>query len=1081
MRRVLPAATRTYGGRMQSLIGGDGVVLRRVTGCSLRIVRLLTLFFLVLIGVPLLAEASAAASAPPFTEVPGSPFAVGGGGRSLEFSPSGGLLAVGADSTGVSVFSVGADGALQSVSGSPFGLQAYSVAFSPDGSLLAAANYYGGTSAGGDTVSMFSVGQSGALTPVSGSPFVVGSSGSKPFQVAFSPSGKLLAVGATGGMYMFSVSSSGALTPVSGSPFQISGTPVAFSPSGGLLVAVDVNAGVRVLSVSSSGALSELPGSPYKAFGATASGAAFSPDGSRLAVSNISGGVTMYSVSGVGALTPIGSAPYDASLESDAVAFSSNGALVSATGEWGGAAVLSVAASGALTVIGSLPIYKSELGSGAQAVAFSATGVVATADADGSVPVSAPTPSTATVASSTSVSAAPSPSSSGQSTTLTATVSGPAGSPTPTGTVTLVDDAEPQWFARSLGTATLDRTGHATLSTSSLTDLGSHAITARYSGDSTYVWSSADVAENVLAPSTTSLSSSVNPSQAGQGVTFTATVTGSSTPTGSVTFMDGSATLGTGTLASGTATLTTSSLAGGSHTITAAYGGDTTFGGSSASLTQVVQSNGPQGSWVGSYGSAGYDLAAWDGGSDVVSMPGATVSLVAGSRYEWAASTTDVRALQAADKSSRNAATYYDANEIKLQLGFSAAYNGNLELYAVDWDSGGRRETITVGNTTANLAGDFTQGAWVAFPVNVAAGATVTITVDRTAGTNAVLSGIFLGGAGTPPPWPPTPTTAPQGSWVGSYGSAGYDLGAWNGGSDVVSMPGATVSLVAGSRYEWAGSTTDVRALQAADKSSRNAATYYDANEIKLQLGFSAAYNGNLELYAVDWDSGGRRETITVGNTTANLAGDFTQGAWVAFPINVAAGATVTITVDRTAGTNAVLSGIFLGGAGTPPPWPPTPTTAPQGSWVGSYGSAGYDLAAWNGGSDVVSMPGATVSLVAGSRYEWAGSTTDVRALQAADKSSRNAATYYDANEIKLQLGFSAAYNGNLELYAVDWDSGGRRETITVGNTTANLAGDFTQGAWVAFPINVAAGATVTITVDRTAGTNAVLSGIFLN
>jgi hypothetical protein len=33
----------------------------------------------------------------------------------------------------------------------------------------------------------------------------------------------------------------------------------------------------------------------------------------------------------------------------------------------------------------------------------------------------------------------------------------------------------------------------------------------------------------------------------------------------------------------------------------------------------------------------------------------------------------------------------------------------------------------------------------------------------------------------------------------------------------------------------------------------------------------------------------------------------------------------------------------------------------------------------------------------------------------------------------------------------------------------------------VSFPVSVAAGGTVTITVDKTAGLNAVLSGIFLN
>lgn len=78
-----------------------------------------------------------------------------------------------------------------------------------------------------------------------------------------------------------------------------------------------------------------------------------------------------------------------------------------------------------------------------------------------------------------------------------------------------------------------------------------------------------------LFNTTTVLSSSANPSQNGQSITFTATVTsgpGGGTPTGSVTFMDGAATLGTGTLnGSGVATFTTSALSGGIHSITASY------------------------------------------------------------------------------------------------------------------------------------------------------------------------------------------------------------------------------------------------------------------------------------------------------------------------------------------------------------------------------------------------------------------------------------------------------------------------------------------------------------------------------
>ncbi|GAA3088893.1 ice-binding family protein [Streptosporangium carneum] len=74
---------------------------------------------------------------------------------------------------------------------------------------------------------------------------------------------------------------------------------------------------------------------------------------------------------------------------------------------------------------------------------------------------------------------------------------------------------------------------------------------------------------------TTTLTSSPNPSTAGQAVTFTATVsavTGSLTPTGRVLFRDGSTRLGIVlTDATGVARFTTSSLSAGTHQITAVY------------------------------------------------------------------------------------------------------------------------------------------------------------------------------------------------------------------------------------------------------------------------------------------------------------------------------------------------------------------------------------------------------------------------------------------------------------------------------------------------------------------------------
>jgi VCBS repeat-containing protein len=89
-------------------------------------------------------------------------------------------------------------------------------------------------------------------------------------------------------------------------------------------------------------------------------------------------------------------------------------------------------------------------------------------------------------------------------------------------------------------------------------------------------------------PTTTTLTSSLNPSNSGQTVTLTATVAPSAT-TGSVTFKDGAATLGTGTMSGGTATFSTTSLSGGTHSLTAAYGGNATYAPStSSSITQTV-------------------------------------------------------------------------------------------------------------------------------------------------------------------------------------------------------------------------------------------------------------------------------------------------------------------------------------------------------------------------------------------------------------------------------------------------------------------------------------------------------------
>jgi CSLREA domain-containing protein len=98
-----------------------------------------------------------------------------------------------------------------------------------------------------------------------------------------------------------------------------------------------------------------------------------------------------------------------------------------------------------------------------------------------------------------------------------------------------------------------------------------------------------------LAGTTTTILSSVNPSTVGQSVTFTATVSGGSSPTGTVQFFDGVSALGSPVaLSGGTAALVTSALTAGTHSIAAVYSGDAgNLTSSSAPVSQVVNGVGP--------------------------------------------------------------------------------------------------------------------------------------------------------------------------------------------------------------------------------------------------------------------------------------------------------------------------------------------------------------------------------------------------------------------------------------------------------------------------------------------------------
>jgi hypothetical protein len=188
----------------------------------------------------------------------------------------------------------------------------------------------------------------------------------------------------------------------------------------------------------------------------------------------------------------------------------------------------------------------------------------------------------------------------GKPVTFTATVA-PQSSGTPQGQVEFQADGTTISGCASQALAGVSGQQQATCTTSTLGPSGSspHVITALYPGDANFTSSQGTLAGGQAvdkAPSQTSVSSSSDPSDDGQPVTFTATVApqSSGTPQGQVEFQaDGTTISGCASQALASvsgeqqATCTTSALApsGSSpHAITALYAGDGNFTSSQGTL-----------------------------------------------------------------------------------------------------------------------------------------------------------------------------------------------------------------------------------------------------------------------------------------------------------------------------------------------------------------------------------------------------------------------------------------------------------------------------------------------------------------
>ena len=308
-------------------------------------------------------------------------------------------------------------------------------------------------------------------------------------------------------------------------------------------------------------------------------------------------------------------------------------------------------------------------------------------------------------------------------------------------------------------------------------------------------------------------------------------------------------------------------------------------GGFAADSASFVEANTSiQGNWQSAYGADGYNVE----GDAFLNPPYAAPAVSGASTYTWDVSTADVRALQkASNPSDRVAASWYTGTSFTIDTNITDHVFHQVALYFVDWESGGRQQTVQVldssGNVldTRSLSG-FTGGVYLVWRVT----GHVTFLVTYAGGTNAVVSGIFFGGplaTGPPPPVlispadgatnPATPVTL---SWAAAPSATSYDVyfGSANPPpflTNTTNTRTAAVGITAAGSYHWQVVARNAAASSASPVWSFNT----DAASLTVSptsLTLSATANGGTatQTVTVTYDTYTQSAPTLSNNVTTN-------------------------------------------------------------------------------------------------------------------------------------------------------------------------------------------------------------------
>ena len=337
-----------------------------------------------------------------------------------------------------------------------------------------------------------------------------------------------------------------------------------------------------------------------------------------------------------------------------------------------------------------------------------------------------PAASTGTSPTNTSLTVSPNPPVSGATTTLTASIGYTAsGSAVPTGSVSFYMDGA------QLGTASVTGGTTAAYTSTAISGSAAHSFYAVYSGDAVYKTSQSTTVSTpaaTAAATTTTLAVAPNPPVSGAATTLTATVgftaSGSTVPTGAVSFYMDGAMIGSGRLSADGKTATFSSTtisSAAAHSFYAVYSGDANF---------ITSQSAPVSTTAAGSGTTGLVLAVTPNppvsGSPTSFTAALTYSSTGTAPTGTVTFSMDGARLGTATLSSTGTASFTSLTvDGTAAHSFTAAYSGDANY------TSSQSQTVKTQGTSSNA----TTTTIVASAASLATGGTTTFTATVTTAT----------------------------------------------------------------------------------------------------------------------------------------------------------------------------------------------------------------------------------------------------------------------------------------------------------------------------------------------------------